>query len=1720
MLRKFFTLLIILVVIPVFSFASTESELLVSEGRQLLFNAGTPTYQGILDADEKFALAVTADENDPEARLFRAITRLGAFVLATSDGSELSTIADIIQAMGIPIFLDTQIGIDPPFGKPPELAGNLNLPETTPNGDEVRSVMGSGLVGAIELSLEDLGLIDYTINVVLTRTETGDFADTEVDYTDVLLARAALTAVKTAVLIITAYDFDEADIREFMALANSGMMDLHPNMINELLAKYPNFLRLADNGATLLSDAKIAFQSVHDLLGDAQASLLSESDPQEDDLFSFESEADEQECENLLSGLGELMASLDENRPARIQATHSVWDTTFDSDGTTTTLELHLDADLLGLLGNESMIRNGSSFSGQIDSFDIYGGRVSYWKITQNGADRNIRILLDYLGYQRLELTGVLTEDDTVLTGTCSFQTKEGFIYTETKRSSFVASQTGSEEEDGERFDLNALFGNTSQPVKTPLVIRDVLPDFDAFGEPLAGTFPTLAQSEVVLNGFFPDFNNAGLSEELELELSYQTFAIPEATVDIANHPGTWPDVTHVTEDLNNDGYIPDGIDIKDIYIAKDDTYLYMGMSLGSAPLEGQQEWDYIAYEMDFRKDGDDWYHNAVSFRAEYANYESKWHVTISKRSANGEESTLEPYKEGYVHAGNDFIAWRLPLSAIDSLEKFGGWNVTSGTWSNLSSVGDWVDRTTKLEPVYSITGSVDVPVGYTGGKIYLYLFDSETPQGDPIVGTYIDSTGSFELKDAPYSLEPLYLHVFWDKDGNGIPNSGDYAGMTSFSIQNNFTVPQIDLTYIIPPLDIINTVSVKSVHSGDNQFRTFFEVEIKQDYAGDMPGEIDTITITAPDGNAFQMYPGNGAYWDAQWNDFFLEVPGNPQIGEYVFTVTARDGSIGSKSDTQKDLITIPIVDVNTVKIDTGSTTPVISWDGVSAPGTGITYRLEIIDMAGDSVFRTGRDWNMTACAVPESRLQPGTQYQYRIRAMDESDWIQIDNRSHTQWMTFTMDNSLGHSAVPAMELDGWGAVAWSHVGSTPGMDLSVKVLDHDGIAYDRSTHFVYARPLDVEGNLLGNDRVNMNLDHSENGIQGYYYGWVDAQDITSDMVGVRFFVEDPEGNESILDDMITGPDMVPPLDIKLERQVNGTTPTFTWSAVSGAGYYRIRIYDETRTTTIARFSIPIATSYTIPPGFLDPETTYQYRLEARDGNWGFETDHNIVFPPRDDSNNYPMFTTEARTDIPLIEAGANGTGVHTSSDDYRGTITSFWIKVYDAQGVPGNIESVTATSLNGIKTELYYEYNESGNCAIYSNNSYAPFETGTYTFNAVDKEGNLSSTTEVLAATPMGYPAESTLGVIVNGTGADFDWEEVTSAAFYRLEIYNRDHERILKFATTENHYTLAPGFLKKGEVYGFRITTRDKFWNQNEDNGSASPWSPYRAINFKTEPVMDTGSNLPEIDTGNFGVAATYLEHPVTGDPSYWLQFSVQVTDLDGVPENIKSVIVEGPGISGSLTLNYDSKREGNTAEYWNDIIYDNYDAIQDGGVYTFTVTDENGKTATTTDTLVKKEVPLVPYLTPADGAIISSDRPVIDWADPDPADGPYFYKVRIYTHWNTLVHQSGILENSSYILPGGILQPDTVYGYRIYAYDKDINTDDVDNVSINDVFFAKQNHFTVSDGESGSILTELFKLINVMIGKPADISSFGTDINQDNKLDMKDAIPILQEAGDLR
>ncbi|MFH2093477.1 MAG: hypothetical protein ABIJ31_14050, partial [Pseudomonadota bacterium] len=554
-------------------------------------------------------------------------------------------------------------------------------------------------------------------------------------------------------------------------------------------------------------------------------------------------------------------------------------------------------------------------------------------------------------------------------------------------------------------------------------------------------------------------------------------------------------------------------------------------------------------------------------------------------------------------------------------------------------------------------------------------------------------------------------------------------------------------------------------------------------------------------------------------------------------------------------------------------------------------------------------------------------------------------------------------------------------------------------------------------------------------------------------------------------------------------------------------------------RKNTILSWNADNVLSTTLPPGYLEPGTTYQYRLDARNSHRAFDIDQVIAFPQRDGSNNYPTFTTGTRVDMPFINLYTSGVRVWNNS--YTGPYTSFWVRVYDAQGYK-DIKNVQVTHPDGTtKTDLYFEYNESSVCAVYANDSYKDSSpvAGTYTFVATDKDGHQFTTTEDLVVNPISYPSATSLGVtVVNKTGAEFDWADVTDASFYRLDIYDKNRDRILQLYAIDSQYSLAPGFLKEGDLYSFRVYSYREFYDQNVDNASSSPWGTYDMLNFKTGPANVGGTHTPTINTHNEGAVVMYVEHPVTGLPSYWLTFSVRVKDADGVPGNIKSVTVTGPGITGSMNMSINKRYDDNTAEYWARLFYTSFDDIPQG-LYTFRIEDEDSNVATTTDTLVKQQVPLVDYLTPANNSVVSFNKPVIDWDEP--AGGPYFYGVRIYQNNNNkIIHDSDGLSVSSYMVPDQTLKAGEVYSYWISASRENVSIQDVDNLSIRNVLSAEQNHFMTSDTQKILGLPDVFSLIDLLIGKPSTNTSLDADMNQDNLLDIKDLAPLLQKAGDLR
>jgi len=914
--------------------------------------------------------------------------------------------------------------------------------------------------------------------------------------------------------------------------------------------------------------------------------------------------------------------------------------------------------------------------------------------------------------------------------------------------------------------------------------------------------------------------------------------------------------------------------------------------------------------------------------------------------------------------------------------------------------------------------------------------------------------------------------------DGDGLDNLQEYYNKTNpdspdsdgdrisdgWEVNSSNTNPNDNTDTPDLPL----TVSVMNVRTRDCGFETFLEVAING-YVGALPDDIDTITVTAPSG-PLQIAKDDFTYY-SQFKSFFVALPGSPEIGTYTVDVTVSGSSLtGAETDSQTILRNIPKPSTRHLSPSDGKVvttkTPKFSWKAVDYDETPLSYRLEISDMDGARVYATSRMKGKLYHTLPAGKLNPGQTYKWRVRVTDSSDWVEVENRAHSGWMTFTMAGTLSHAAKPAIDPGTWGAVTWSTSSGT-GLVCSVKVIDHDGVSKDGSSHSLKLTLPD------GTVKSAWEFDSSENPISGYYSIYIGGMPQPGPYT---FEVTDPDGKKSTAAETLDVNPLDPPDESTFMPANNSvtadTTPTFTWDPVTNAKRYRVRIYTSDNSKTVwSGYVGGTETSYKVPPGILAPDTAYRYRIEARDGHDPLDND-NISKSPASNSNNF-KFTTGTQAVIkPYIEFASSG--VHTSNwERFDTAFLSFYIYVYDAQGVPGNIKSVKVTFPDGTTEKtLYYDVGNGSNKSfrgVYRNNSYpATIQGGPYIFTVEDLEGNIFTKEEVLTNDPIDYVDAGSLGpannALIDGTSVDFNWTgvaDVDSVAFYRVEIYDTDYNRIYAFATTESQYHLPAGFLKEETLYRYRITARREFFSQNADNYSASTMSYAKYNTFLTTSVTG-GTSKPSIYLRDWGVAMGTTVEPGSGTTFYYLTFNAKVTDPDGVPEDIQSVEVTYPGGAKTLILGYDKITGQNNTNYYGYEIFDNYADIPQG-VYTFTVTDFNTNSAQATDELVKNELPVPANLTPVQNSTVAGTTPVIDWDD---VPGAARYRVRIKDGWNRDIHWSDYLTASTYTVPAGLLHLNTTYSYRVYAYKEGFPDEDLDSLSVDTSYNSEMNHFTTS------------------------------------------------------
>jgi len=242
---------------------------------------------------------------------------------------------------------------------------------------------------------------------------------------------------------------------------------------------------------------------------------------------------------------------------------------------------------------------------------------------------------------------------------------------------------------------------------------------------------------------------------------------------------------------------------------------------------------------------------------------------------------------------------------------------------------------------------------------------------------------------------------------------------------------------------------AVYHVHRHDGSHKTYLDVVVGRSFLGKLPDDIDSITVTGPNGDL--SIDKDDFNYNPQWRAFWIVQPGFPQNGKYTFKL-ASGNSFGSTTDTQSIVKTIPIPDVSKFKPAKAETdscrTPAFSWSSINEPNA-LYYQLQIRDLNRRHVYRTDYTRDMFSVKIPPDLLKPGMTYQWRIRVADGPDWITLNNRSQSQWVTFSRNQIIKpcnyQYTVPVKADEGWEISSLKDEGIDPGKinELMLNILD-----------------------------------------------------------------------------------------------------------------------------------------------------------------------------------------------------------------------------------------------------------------------------------------------------------------------------------------------------------------------------------------------------------------------------------------------------------------------------------------------------------------------------------------------------------------------------------------------------------------------------------------------------------------------------------------------------
>ena len=374
------------------------------------------------------------------------------------------------------------------------------------------------------------------------------------------------------------------------------------------------------------------------------------------------------------------------------------------------------------------------------------------------------------------------------------------------------------------------------------------------------------------------------------------------------------------------------------------------------------------------------------------------------------------------------------------------------------------------------------------------------------------------------------------------------------------------------------------------------------------------------------------------------------------------------------------------------------------------------------------------------------------------------------------------------------------------------------------------------------------------------------------------------------------------------------------------------------------------------------------------------------------------------------------------------NGTFIALDVALTDPNGtLPTSIQSLSVSGPEGFSYSL-------GPGDLYSSSGYFATIAGTpvqgeYTFTVTDTEGYSATSHRYYTAETVIPLPDTAKFQAANLRPKDpldpaivLSWAQIDTYSgdlFYRARVYDADSNTVWTSGFTTGTSVQLPDQYSQNIIGGTNYQ-----WRVEAFDSDSYATSNHRAVSEKIELSVITLNNQSPF----FNYATIYNRHTSSG---FFTTLDVQVVDPDGaVPLSIESITVTGPN---------DFNQTLQSTDY--DFVWSAYFRIiadrPTSGIYTFTVTDTTGRTATTYDYVESHDVPLVDSSTmQASGDPLA---PTLSWAAPDNMDRSLYYVAQIFDPDDNEVWRVWMVPNTFATVSSGILQSGVDYTWRVRAQD---------------------------------------------------------------------------------